>query len=585
MTVRGILTGAGATASTTLVNSTKQQNTATSGNLVLSVPSGTVSGNLILAVAVSGSTQTSTWTAPAGWTKELDLGTAALFSRVATGSESSTYTFTSSRTNALLQGYMLTFNNAVFGAVSSGWSKSGNNNQVQTDAFTTGFTNAKQYVMSVLAHVGASQTISTPSGYTDIDSDSDGNAPSSKLLRSIVRGTNEIPAVSATSTTSSTATAVGFSVVLVPIGTAVFSSYDGGTQNIGISAEVTSPSFTITSGSGTMTAGADTTFSVNGGSYVTSASVSAGNSITVRGTSSSSWDTTSTFTVSLSGTVYSFRSFTFTGAQVFTSNGTFVVPAGATTISVVCIGGGGGGGGTSSNTSLSTAAGGGGAGALSYTNNISTTPGESLTVVVGLGGNGGLSHSNTSDPSSTGTLSPTDGGSGGVSSVSRGGTTLISSNGGTGGPRTTTAGPSSGGDGGTTGGVGSVKYSGGRGGNSAINYGSTGGWGGSAATLAGNGQAGYTGDEARDLGFAFAKVGEGGSGTTLSSSGWSINPGPVPLASYPGGTSAATDGLTAGGAGGGGIRSSTNYYNGRPGARGAVAIVWGGRTFSSNTTY
>ena len=67
------------------------------------------------------------------------------------------------------------------------------------------------------------------------------------------------------------------------------------------------------------------------------------------------------------------------GQQVFTSDGTFTVPAGVTAVSVVVVGGGGGGGPTPG----PGYGGGGGGGALAYKNNISVTPGASITVTVG----------------------------------------------------------------------------------------------------------------------------------------------------------------------------------------------------------
>lgn len=63
------------------------------------------------------------------------------------------------------------------------------------------------------------------------------------------------------------------------------------------------------------------------------------------------------------------------GQQAYTTPGTytFTVPTGITSICAVCVGGG-----ATANDSR--------AGMLCYSNNISTTPGESLTVVVGVGG-------------------------------------------------------------------------------------------------------------------------------------------------------------------------------------------------------
>jgi len=91
------------------------------------------------------------------------------------------------------------------------------------------------------------------------------------------------------------------------------------------------------------------------------------------------------------------------GQQEFTTPGTytFIVPANVESISMVAVGGGGGG------AQISDDGGGGGGGALAYSNNVSVTPGESLTIVVGTGG------------------APGDGAgtAGGTSSVTRAGTT------------------------------------------------------------------------------------------------------------------------------------------------------------------
>jgi hypothetical protein len=96
----------------------------------------------------------------------------------------------------------------------------------------------------------------------------------------------------------------------------------------------------------------------------------------------------------------------------------FTVPTGVTSISAVAIGGGGGG---ASNVNDG---GGGGGGSLQYRNDISVTPGETLTVVVGEGGEPAV-----------------NAGSGGYSSVSRyGGAQLVRANGG-GGARSQFGGP------------------------------------------------------------------------------------------------------------------------------------------------
>ncbi len=62
------------------------------------------------------------------------------------------------------------------------------------------------------------------------------------------------------------------------------------------------------------------------------------------------------------------------GQQLFLSSGSFIVPAGVSSLSAVCIGRGGDGSFDGAN------AAGGGGGALAYLNNVAVTPGETLTV-------------------------------------------------------------------------------------------------------------------------------------------------------------------------------------------------------------
>lgn len=66
--------------------------------------------------------------------------------------------------------------------------------------------------------------------------------------------------------------------------------------------------------------------------------------------------------------------------QVFTSSGTFTIPAGVTAVKATVIGGGGNAGGLS-NTYGGTGAGGGGGGAIKYLTGL--TPGRTLAVTVG----------------------------------------------------------------------------------------------------------------------------------------------------------------------------------------------------------
>ena len=80
------------------------------------------------------------------------------------------------------------------------------------------------------------------------------------------------------------------------------------------------------------------------------------------------------------------------GQQIFTSSGTFTVPANVTSIDIFCVGGGGGGHYSSTTASSEhqlMSGGGGGGGYTATKKSVSVTPGQQYTVTVGAGGKGG----------------------------------------------------------------------------------------------------------------------------------------------------------------------------------------------------
>ena len=241
------------------------------------------------------------------------------------------------------------------------------------------------------------------------------------------------------------------------------------------------------------------------------------------------------------------------GQQTYTTagaTGTWTVPAGVTSICVVCVGAGGDG--------LPSGSGGGG-GALAYSNNISVTPGESLSYQVGT-----RSTTATAD-----------------SYLKRGATTLVLAD----GASTYTQGNAasstgfatySGGAGGVgnncCGGGGAAGYAGagGAGGSGGVGSsgsgGGGGGGGGDAADYdgAGGGGVGYLGQGSSGAGGDLLTGGSGGSG---GGSGGNA---------YDGST-----GGSYGGGGGGGYDTGNTH----PGAGGFVRIIWGaGRSYPSTNT-
>lgn len=231
-----------------------------------------------------------------------------------------------------------------------------------------------------------------------------------------------------------------------------------------------------------------------------------------------------------------------TGQKDFPIGSSWTVPAGVTSISILCIGGGGGGGAVGG----SSAGGGGAGGSLSYANNVSVTPGETLTATVGAGGTAAARNGSA--------------GNGGASSLSRGGTALCSATGGGGatvgyggsaGSSFTGSAGYYGGNGGAPstfgrgcGGGGAAGYSGSGGdGQSSSNYtsqagsGQGGGGGGGGATSyspgrTGGGGVGIYGSSTSGAGGTYNNDGNGGSGGSAGDNG--------PGGAYGGGGSGST---------------------------------------------
>jgi hypothetical protein len=180
------------------------------------------------------------------------------------------------------------------------------------------------------------------------------------------------------------------------------------------------------------------------------------------------------------------------GQQLYDTPGTytFTVPTGVTSVSTAVIGGGAG---ASFNYYYATMGQGGGGGALAYKNNISVTPGQTVTVVVGAGGAGGVGNNNQY------------GQDGGASSFTCQGTTYAHAGGGK-APQAAYSGSQNGdgglfiaGDGGGNGGAGGAtgrmeSVYGGGGGGGAGGYSGAGGTGGTGAQITNNNtNSGWTG--------------------------------------------------------------------------------------------
>ena len=274
------------------------------------------------------------------------------------------------------------------------------------------------------------------------------------------------------------------------------------------------------------------------------------------------------------------------GQQAYTTAGTytFTVPAGVTSVSVLCVGGGQGG-------SNQIGGPGGDGGSLSYKNSITVSPGENCTVTVGDKSNGSTDTASAASDSSFvlsnaslevmakggGSSSSNIGTayaggigkeSGSTSRKGGGGAGGYSGVGGNGGENTTSGSSGSGGGGGGGGGAGfayiwyldgTERYGGGGGGGVGIlGSGSNGAGGAAGVNVEGGGGGG------------------GGGGSSGSNGGSSSS------------VYGASGGAYGGGGGTGGSFTDSNtlvttYYAGGNGAVGAVRIIWGaGRSYPSN---
>lgn len=266
--------------------------------------------------------------------------------------------------------------------------------------------------------------------------------------------------------------------------------------------------------------------------------------------------------VPTSGTTISMSNFygkSFLKQQLYDTAGThtFLVPGCVNSICVLCVGKGANqilaGGPAVSPLS------GRGGGALSYSNNISVTPGESLTVVIGT--DSYIQRSSTN-------LVLAKGGSGSTGGQASSGVGQVKYSGGNGGSTSTYGGGGGGGAAGYSGGGGSgngANGSGGSGASGQLSLSSAyGGGGGGGVGLLGEGSSGVAS-------IYNSQGGGGGSGGANGANGYYVSNG--------------GDGGNYGGGGGGYSESSGGTIStGVPG-KGAVRIIWGGsRAFPSTNT-
>jgi hypothetical protein len=239
------------------------------------------------------------------------------------------------------------------------------------------------------------------------------------------------------------------------------------------------------------------------------------------------------------------------GPAVITITGTqnYVIPEGYTQADIFCVGGGGGGGAgyRFTSTAYEQGGGGGGGGYTATALNIGVAAGQIMNCVIG---NGGGQNTAINGP----------GGTGGTTSVSRGGIVLCTANGGKGGDGASGA---SGGYGGSRGGSGGYNDLEPR---PVINAGGNG-----YADGAGTGSQGYTTRAFGEAGNTLYAGGGGGGGVSRSNPG-AGGAGGGGAGGAHNGTGNAGAANTGGGGGGGGGAVYGTAIAGGPGGSGVILI-------------
>jgi hypothetical protein len=267
--------------------------------------------------------------------------------------------------------------------------------------------------------------------------------------------------------------------------------------------------------------------------------------------------------------------------DIFTTNGTYTIPAWAQRLEVILVGAGGGGASGTSGDATANRIGGGGGGAGGYvaeTFDISELSGP-LTVTVGSGGAGGLGVIGTSGLRS--------GAPGAASTLSVNGLVVLSANGGAGASSSSGAGGSGGMGSSGLGASGGASISTGVAGNGADGLGAGPGAGGGGGALdtasvqrsGGNGGQGHAigGALRRALG-GLGATSLGGAGTAGSNKAWargtaSGGGGGSASASSNGGAGGSGGVPGGGGGGGGACRTASTSGKGGDGGRGEVWIM------------
>lgn len=176
---------------------TKTSNTSNGSTLTIAKPSGLPNGAKVYFVAFASGAVT--WTPPSGFTEREDFSTSGMggvFERTIDGSEGASFTATASSAGETLSGAVFAVRNGVFDLVGA---LSALSSPIVAPAITLA---KKGIAFAIYARIAASITFTTPSGWTSLISDSDGDGPSFAIFY------KEFSAAGSTGTASSTPSSV-----------------------------------------------------------------------------------------------------------------------------------------------------------------------------------------------------------------------------------------------------------------------------------------------------------------------------------------------------------------------------------------
>lgn len=158
------------------------QNASSSTSLVINKPTGTASGDLM--IAVMSIPANSTWTGGTDWTEVADQGSnpsLRVAYKVAGGSEPASYTFTSSANNTG-SGTILTYRYAAYDTIAGAFTTGANPLLISSITSTQG----QSVLIAAGARSATSVTLGTPVGMTARATDNDATSPSRIVCDQII---------------------------------------------------------------------------------------------------------------------------------------------------------------------------------------------------------------------------------------------------------------------------------------------------------------------------------------------------------------------------------------------------------------